>query len=394
MNYPTAAYLHIPFCRRRCYYCDFAISVVGDNPLKNDSSIAVDYVNYLCREIELTAIKDKPLQTVFFGGGTPSLLPVKQLETILVTLEKYLGIAPHAEISLEIDPGTFDRDRLQRYIDLGLNRLSLGVQTFDSKLLEICGRTHNTKDIYNAIASIRQTSLKNFSIDLITGLPHQTIEHCRQSLEKAIKIAPPHISCYDLVLESVTAFGKQYQQGIAPLPTDEATRTMYQLTQQMLTRQGYQHYEISNYARTGYWCRHNRVYWENKPYYGFGMSAASYFNNMRFSRPRTRKTYYNWVLQGAIIDAPPNTANDDLLETLMLSLRLAEGVSLSRITRKYGRVIASKILSCLKPYIEQKLVAIDDIEGFTRIKLSDPEGFLLSNTILATLFDKLERATS
>ncbi|VEP12219.1 conserved hypothetical protein [Hyella patelloides LEGE 07179] len=387
---PTAAYIHIPFCRRRCYYCDFAISVVGDAPLQNSSTMVADYVDHLCQEIKLTAIKNEPLQTIFFGGGTPSLLPVDKLATILTTIKQYLGIASNAEISLEIDPGTFDKKQLQEYLSLGINRVSLGVQTFDSKLLEICGRTHNVKDIFTAIDLIKQANIKNFSIDLITGLPHQTIEHCQHSLETAIKIAPPHISCYDLVLEPVTAFGKQYQPGETPLPTDETTRKMYQLTQQLLTQQGYQHYEISNYAQTGYQCRHNRIYWENKYYYGFGMSAASYFNDLRFNRPGTRKTYYDWVQKGAIINVPNLTKNDYLLETLMLGLRLVEGVSLSQIAKNFGEQTKANILTCLKPYSEQNLVVLENQKGETRLKLIDPEGFLISNTILATLFEKLE----
>ena len=386
---PTAAYIHIPFCRRRCYYCDFAISVVGDSPLKNDSTMVVDYVEHLCQEIKLTAVKNEPLQTIFFGGGTPSLLPVTKLKLILNTIEKSLGIADNAEISLEIDPGTFDARQLQEYLNLGINRISLGVQTFDSKLLEICGRTHNLKDVFTAINLIQKANISNWSLDLITGLPHQTIEHCQQSLETAIQIAPPHLSCYDLVLEPVTAFGKQYQLGETPLPTDEVTTQMYLLTQQTLTSYGYKHYEISNYARLGYQCRHNKVYWENKPYYGFGMSAASYVNHQRFNRPRTRQAYYDWVQKGAIIDVSPLSNNDYLLETLMLGLRLAEGINLAAISQTFGEQTKANIITCLKAYFKQNLVAIDNNTTEPRLRLTDPEGFLLSNTILATLFQKL-----
>lgn len=386
---PTAAYIHIPFCRRRCYYCDFAISVVGDSPLKNDSTMVVDYVEHLCQEIKLTAVKNEPLQTIFFGGGTPSLLSVDKLKLILNTIEKSLGVADNAEISLEIDPGTFNYQQLQEYLNLGINRVSLGVQTFDSKLLEICGRTHNVEDVFTAINFIQQANISNWSLDLITGLPHQTIEHCHQSLATAMQIAPPHLSCYDLVLEPVTAFGKKYQLGETPLPTDEATTQMYLLTQQTLTSYGYKHYEISNYARLGHQCLHNRVYWENKPYYGFGMSACSYVNYKRFNRPRTRKAYYEWVQKGAIIDVSPLSNNDYLLETLMLGLRLAEGVNLSIISQTFGEQTKADIIGCLKPYLKQNLVAIDNIATEQRLRLTDPEGFLLSNTILATLFQKL-----
>lgn len=391
-NNPTAAYIHIPFCRRRCYYCDFAISVVGDSALKKDSTMGIDYINNLCQEIKLTSVEQQPLSTIFFGGGTPSLLPVENLKCVLETIESCLGIANNAEISIEIDPGTFDLQQLKEYFQIGINRISLGVQTFDDQLLKSCGRTHTPKDIFNALDLIKQASFKNFSIDLITGLPYQTIEHCYQSLETAIEIAPPHISCYDLVIEPVTAFGKQYKPGKTPLPTDETTAEMYRLTQRMLTKKGYQHYEISNYAQLGYQCRHNKVYWKNEPYYGFGMSAASYFNNKRFSRPRTRKSYYDWVQKGAAIDAPFLTKNDRLLETLMLGLRLTEGIDLFKITESFGKEITSQILNYLKPYIENNLaMVIENNKTDFRLKLSDPDGFLLSNTVLATLFEELEQ---
>ncbi len=402
----TAAYIHIPFCRRRCYYCDFAISVVGDRNLTEDSIIVKDYIDHLCQEIRATPQSSTPLQTIFFGGGTPSLLPVKQLEEVIKTLEKQFGIASDAEISIEIDPNTFDQQKLQGYLDCGVNRVSLGIQTFDEKLLEFCGRTHRVKDIFQAIENIKKLSIKNFSLDLITGLPHQTLAQWEHSLNTAIAIAPNHISCYDLVLEPVTAFGRQYQPGKKPLPTDELTAQMYSLAQQTLTSAGYEHYEISNYARSGSQCRHNRVYWENKPYYGFGMGAASYVQGKRFTRPRNRREYYTWVQElieaGGIINCLQNTAQDILLETLMLGLRLAEGVSLSHLTQQFGEETLEQIWICLQPYYHQGWVEFLAIDGkplnleeeknlllVERLKLTDPEGFLFSNTVLAALFERL-----
>lgn len=382
---PTAIYLHIPFCRRRCYYCDFPISVVGDRAWQVNStrSWLIDYLAAIAIEIELTPKTLQPIQTIFFGGGTPSLLPVKDLQQILERLDRYFTIANNAEISMEVDPGTFDRERLQGYLNAGVNRISLGVQSFDEELLAQCGRSHDTSDIYQSIDIIREVGVTNFSLDLISGLPYQTLDRCENSLQKAISVSPQHLSCYDLVLESVTAFGKQYRSGNKPLPSDEATAQMYRLTQQMLTEAGYEHYEISNYARAGYRCCHNLVYWQNLPYYGLGMGAASYFNGKRFTRPRTRSEYYAWLKAGAIIDVPEISANDWLLETLMLGLRLAEGIELSQFDRDTN----SKIINCLQPYIDRGWVNIEEME---RLKLNDPEGFLFSNTILSALFEALE----
>ncbi len=384
---PKAAYIHIPFCRRRCYYCDFAITVTGDRALSNSSTMAINYVNYLQQEIKLTQPPQTSLSTIFFGGGTPSLLPVAQLGEILTTIAQHLGIAKNAEISMEIDPGTFDKQQLQEYLRLGVNRFSLGVQTFDKKLLKICGRSHNQQDIFTAINLLKELNVDNWSLDLITGLPHQTLDQVASSLEIAIANKPQHLSCYDLVLEPVTAFGKQYHPGEQPLPTENDTAAMYKLTQEMLTNNGYQHYEISNYAKPGYQCRHNRVYWQNESYYGFGMSAASYVEDKRFTRPRTRKEYYSWVENGAIIDVAETTKNEQLLETLMLGLRLAEGVSLSKISREFGEQAVEQILSGLQSYLQQNLVAIITNDQDQRLRITDPQGFLLSNRILASLFE-------
>ncbi|MBE9168143.1 coproporphyrinogen III oxidase [Pleurocapsales cyanobacterium LEGE 06147] len=400
---PVAAYLHIPFCRRRCYYCDFPITVLGERAPTNISPLVVDYVEALCREIEITSASRQSLTTIFFGGGTPSLLPLPLLERILKTIENHFGIAPEAEISMEMDPGTFNREQLQGYVGVGINRVSLGIQAFQDELLQICGRSHSRKDIFAAIELIYRVGVTNFSLDLISGLPNQTIEQWESSLEQAIAIAPHQISCYDLVLEPVTAFGKQYQPGKKPLPTDEDTAEMYGLAHKMLTGAGYEHYEVSNYARSGYQCRHNRVYWENKPYYGFGMGATSYVNGKRFTRPRTRREYYTWIEEGGVIKEPEVSATDFLLESLMLGLRLAEGVSLEQIRQQFGAGVVEQIWICLQPYYRQGWVEILGrdrqtikfesnnccITSAERLRLTTPEGFLFSNTILATLFEKL-----
>ena len=393
---PTAAYIHIPFCRRRCYYCDFPISVVGDRG-RSASTMIEDYLAVLIKDIQLAPSIKQPLKTVFFGGGTPSLLFPFQLKQIIQAITLQFGIADDAEISMEIDPGTFDRDRLQGYLEAGVNRFSLGVQTFDEELLKVCGRSHTLADVMQAIETIKQLDIENFSLDLISGLPHQTLEHCQRSLTQAIAIAPKHLSCYDLVLEPVTAFGKQYQPGKTPLPNDDDAAQMYRLTQQILTAAGYEHYEISNYARSGYQCRHNRVYWENQPYYAFGMGAASYVAGRRFTRPRTRREYYAWVETGGIIEAPKLSSTDYLLETLMLGLRLQDGVDLAQ----FNQDTLEQILLCLESYYLRGWIEIVpdnqpiDLEyqdfldrRLGKLRLKDPEGFLFSNTILTALFEK------
>lgn len=382
---PTSAYIHIPFCRRRCFYCDFPISVVGDRLRGETSGTISQYVDFLCQEIALAPVFGQSLQTIFFGGGTPSLLSVQQLQHILKALEQKFGISPGVEISMEIDPGTFDLEHIQGYRSAGVNRVSLGVQAFDADLLQACGRSHSVNDIYKAVELISRVGFSEFSIDLISGLPHQTLDGWQVSLEKAIAIAPTHISIYDLTIEPGTAFGRYYKGGTHPLPTDETTAKMYRMAQQILTSAGYEHYEISNYAQLGHQCRHNRVYWQNRPYYGFGMGAASYIEEKRFTRPRKTKEYYQWVEAGCVIDCEVTSADEILLETLMLGLRLAEGVNLAVLKEQFGEKKVEEIEKCLQPYLHQGWVKLE--KG--KLRLSDPDGFLFSNVILAKLFAEL-----
>ena len=406
---PQAAYLHIPFCRRRCYYCDFPIAVVGDR-VRGEGAARIDrYVEKLCQEIAIAPTWPHPLETIFFGGGTPSLLDASQIEQLLAALDRQFGIAANAEISIEMDPGTFTLEQLQAYLAAGVNRVSLGVQAFQAELLSTCGRAHDLDDVWVAIATLQKSPLANFSLDLISGLPHQSLNQWQTTLQTAIEVAPQHLSTYDLIVEPTTVFGRSYQAGTAPLPADETAAQMYRLAQQMLVEAGYEHYEISNYGQPGWQCRHNRMYWENRPYYGFGMGAASYLMGKRFTRPRKLQAYYQWLHDQQtqphspqpITHTPSATETDVLLDTLMLGLRLAEGVSFSAIASRFGQPSATQILTCLQPYVQQGWVQLSSSDNqplqcpgerestIEQLKLSDPEGFLFSNTILSTLFSVL-----
>lgn len=400
-DFPRSAYLHIPFCRRRCYYCDFPVFVLGDHKNGQNSGTICQYVEILCQEIRQSPPSGIPLETIFFGGGTPSLLSVAQLEQLLHTLDQQFGIATTAEISLEMDPGTFDLSQVQGYRQAGVNRISLGVQAFQDSLLQQCGRTHQVSDIYTAVEQVRQAGIENLSLDLISGLPHQTLTDWQTSLEAAIALQPTHLSCYDLIVEPGTAFARSYEPGQTPLPPDEIAAQMYRQAQITLTQAGYQHYEISNYSWPGFECRHNRVYWEMGLYYGWGMGAASYTQNTRFTRPRKTQEYYQWVQSGCPIDQPSLTCRDRLLETLMLGLRLSDGIHLQRIIQEFGIAPVAKIWQGVSSYYQQGWVEILDPGGLSQFQLSklpldsclrlqDPEGFLMSNRILASLFEQFE----
>ncbi|MEM9903402.1 MAG: radical SAM family heme chaperone HemW [Cyanobacteria bacterium P01_D01_bin.44] len=383
---PLSAYLHIPFCRRRCFYCDFPISVVGNQLRGETSGTMAQYVERLCAEIAGTPVLGGGLKTVFLGGGTPSLLSVPQLAQILAALRQQFGIAADAEISMEMDPGTFDRDHLQGYRDLGITRVSLGVQALQDELLELCGRFHRVADVHRAVADLHQVGIPSWSLDLISGLPHQTLAQWAQSLANAIALRPDHISVYDLTLEPQTPFGKQYAPGDRPLPPEATTVAMYRLAQQTLTEAGYAHYEISNYARPGHCCQHNLTYWHNQPYYGFGMGATSYTCYQRFGRPRTQRQYADW-LEGYLamdghLDCEPTPPLERLLDGLMVGLRLAEGVAIAPLQTYLGKDISVHLRHALGDYIDKGWVSL----SCDRLWLNDPEGFLMSNTVIAELF--------
>jgi oxygen-independent coproporphyrinogen-3 oxidase len=405
-------YLHIPFCLRRCFYCDFAITTGGQD-------LKVRYVDAICQEIALTAAtanpqptipnpqhgfgicpeswhqtqafetNAKPLQTIFFGGGTPSLLDVRQIETILETIERYFGIADDAEISLEANPGTVTLESLQGYRAAGVNRISLGAQAFQPELLDLAGRGHNVDDIYAAVEAIASAGITNFNLDLISGLPHQNMHQWQESLALAIALHPTHLSVYDLTIEPGTAFFKRYRAGDRPLPTEADTVEMYLLAHAQLQAAGYEHYEISNYARPGYQCRHNLTYWHNRPFYGMGMGATSYVNKCRLDRPRKLRDYFamvdEWQNRGIAPSAPPSLLKDELLDTLMQGLRLAEGISLHKLRQNYGQDLVAKVLTCLQPYFHKGWAELLGSRQ-DRLSLAVPEGWLFSNEVIADLF--------
>ena len=313
-----SAYVHLPFCRRKCFYCDFPVVALGKE--SSGTTQFESYVNVLCKEIrsyaavdgrrrEEEAVAGEPLKTVFFGGGTPSLIPPAELERVLATIEETFGIDSNAEISMEADPGTFDRQKLSDFVGLGVNRLSMGVQSFDSKLLELCGRSHSLEDVYQAIEDMHAVSPPSWSMDLMFGLPHQNRETWQNTLEQAIEAEPDHISCYDLQIEDGTPFAKWYDVGLKPLPEEDTGAEFFKLASEALSRSGYLHYEISNYAKKGHESKHNITYWHNKPFYAFGGLGLRFLLLIFFIFPFTSNAQTNncflihfsfhqvWVLQ-------------------------------------------------------------------------------------------------
>jgi putative oxygen-independent coproporphyrinogen III oxidase len=391
---PKAAYVHIPFCQQKCHYCDFPV-VVDHKP---DSRHRSKYLEMLRWEIKLTPSRQQPLTSVFFGGGTPSLLTPAELGQILQALREQFGLAEDIEISLEADPGTPGIHYLEDYRKLGVNRLSLGVQSFIPELLQVSGRTHTVEDIETAIHRIQACGWENWSLDLIQGLPGQTLEQWEFSLQKAVEARPKHISVYDLTLEPKTRFYRDYPADSPVLPGEELTAKMYCLAHEFLEKHGYRHYEISNYAQPGYQCRHNLTYWHNQPYYGFGLGATSYFDQVRFERPKQLRAYYRWVEEQAIFGTIemldyPLSAKEQLIESLMLGLRLREGIHLTQLLKPFPAgvktVVENLIVGQLRRFEAEGWVGHKRNQWF----LIPPQGFLMSNVVLTNLLLELERIT-
>jgi oxygen-independent coproporphyrinogen-3 oxidase len=412
---PRSAYIHLPFCKKKCLYCDFPVIAVGSRPgdeQVQDSMAA--YVDALCREIAATRRlnpPDAPLRTLFFGGGTPSLLPPAQLERLVTAVERAYGLAPDAEVSIEADPGTFGAAALRTYRSLGVTRVSVGVQAFDDALLSACGRAHDLADVYKAIEAVYAAGVPSWSLDLMSGLPGLTPEGWRAGLEAALDAAPPHLSVYDLQVEEGTPFAKLYRPGAAPLPSDGAAAGMYCEASQVLRGAGYEHYEVSNYALEGHRCAHNMAYWEGRSYYAFGMGAASHLEGRRFSRPRRLAAYQRWltgveeavgapdnrgqpVVPGA--ELPPEPASEVLLDTVMLRLRLGAGLDLRAVAADFadGRDAADLIVGALHEHVQRGHVVLERDEGgsgeVVRVRLTDPAGFVVSNDVISDVFLALE----
>lgn len=334
------------------------------------------------------------------------------VSSILDTLRGKFGFLEDSEISMEMDPGTFDSNKMKDLMRLGVNRVSLGVQAFQEELLKAGGRAHGVKEVYEALEIMRSCGVENWSMDLISSLPHQTPQMWEESLRLTIQAQPKHVSVYDLQVEQGTKFGILYTPGEFPLPSETQSADFYRMASQMLSDAGYSHYEISSYCKDGFECKHNFTYWKNKPFYGFGLGSASYVNGVRFSRPRKMREYMDYVhnLENGAVDCYGNNhldAKDLAMDILMLSLRTARGLDLRSFTDVFGGSLFYSLCKVYKPYIESGHVVCLDEERramtadefnnlFTHedeissrlayIRLSDPDGFLLSNELISLAF--------
>jgi oxygen-independent coproporphyrinogen-3 oxidase len=401
-------YVHIPFCIAKCGYCDF-------NSYAGQESLIPAYAEALLREAEMwsAACPRWQAETLFFGGGTPSLMPVAEMERLLEGLRRRLRLTPDAEVTLEANPGTVDKPYLSRLRELGVNRLSLGVQSFRDDELAFLGRIHSAEEARSAYRAARSAGFENVSLDLIFGLPGQTADRWLESLEEAIGLGPEHLSLYALTIEEETPLGRDVACGRTPAPDPDLQAELYVRSAERLASAGYEQYEISNWARPGRRCRHNLTYWRNGFWLGLGAGAHSHLPGIR--EPGTRnqepgigdrcyrfaaevsprryielvnETWKQWSQEGTLTvdemrqvtfreEADPSLA---LSDTLVLGLRLCDGVSLSELRRRFGQAALESHAAAFEEAVSLGL--LERADG--RLRLT-ARGRLLANEVLVRL---------
>jgi oxygen-independent coproporphyrinogen-3 oxidase len=390
---PISLYVHIPFCETKCPYCDF-------NTYASIELLMPSYIAALNTEIALWGklLYSPGVRTIFFGGGTPSYLPSDDIRHTMETIHSAFNVEPDAEVTLEANPGDFSSEKLADYLDCGINRLSIGVQSFDNELLGTLGRRHNAADAVQAYRQAQEAGFRNISIDLMYGLPYQSIGQWQDTLRQSLELTPPHISMYCLTLEGGTPMERRVEQGSMPNPDADLAADMYLAAQDVMCSAGYRHYEISNWALNGKLSSHNLTYWRNEPYLGVGPGAHSYLGGCRFSVIRPPREYIH-RMQGEAESAGDASMHDavcsvpvvdeieridkplEMAETMMMGLRLDEGISVARFTERFGAPPSHTYGDTLREL--EKLALVHSQDGAIRLTR---RGRMLGNEVFRRFF--------
>ncbi|MCL7455229.1 MAG: radical SAM family heme chaperone HemW [Anaerolineae bacterium] len=364
-------YIHIPFCRAKCTYCDFN-SFAGLEPLYGE------YVRAVAQELESGPRAE--LRTVYIGGGTPTVLPLSDLSHLLEAARRGRPLPPGTEVTIEANPGTVDGAVLDGLLSLGVNRLSLGIQSFDDEELQLLGRIHTAAEALAAFQAARDAGLQNISLDLIFGLPGQDLDAWRASLDRALDLGPEHLSLYALSVEPGTRLAASIRQGELPRPDPDLAADMYELAEEACAAAGYQHYEISNWARQdGLRCEHNLIYWRNEAYVGVGAGAHSWARGQRWANVASPSAYVALISRGESPLASSEAIPPELEmgETMMMGLRLLdEGVPFERFRRRFGSDLRQRYAAEIDELDQLGLVEVDE----ERLRLA-PRGRLLANQV-------------
>lgn len=337
MKQTLGIYIHIPYCVRKCNYCDFLSLPLGET---EDCNGREAYVKQLLREIQNPwKIPENPVtvDTVYIGGGTPSVLSISQISSIISQLRKQWKVHPQAEITMECNPGTVDRQGLMQYREMGINRLSMGIQSAVDHELQALGRIHTFSQAKQAVEWAKEAGFTNISVDLMSAIPGQTLESYEFSLHQILNLEPQHISSYSLIIEEGTPFYEKYWQ--KPPVDEETDRRMYEMTGEILEANGYRRYEISNYAKTGYESRHNTKYWTGKDYLGIGLGASSKIGRFRIQNERELSRYLQNIQEHKRVSYIEETLTkeEEEKEYFILGLRCTRGVSLKQFVQCFGR---------------------------------------------------------
>ncbi|HEN9493780.1 TPA: oxygen-independent coproporphyrinogen III oxidase [Streptococcus agalactiae] len=325
---PTSAYVHIPFCTQICYYCDFSKVFIKNQPVDA-------YLQALIREFRSYDITE--LRTLYIGGGTPTSISAVQLDYLLTELSRDLNLNTLEEFTIEANPGDLTVDKIEVLQKSAVNRVSLGVQTFNDKHLKRIGRSHNEAQIYSTIGALKTAGFQNISIDLIYALPGQTMDDVRSNVAKALSLNIPHLSLYSLILEHHTVFMNKMRRGKLHLPTEDLEAEMFEYIISEMERNGFEHYEISNFTKPGFESRHNLMYWDNVEYYGVGAGASGYLDGIRYRNRGPIQHYLKGVSEGnARLSEEVLSKNEMMEEELFLGLRKKEGVSIGKFEQKFG----------------------------------------------------------
>ncbi len=371
MSDVAALYIHIPFCKRKCKYCSF----ISFDSRINDTPVYIDALN---KELELR-MGDYRIESVYVGGGTPSLLSPEQITDILTTARKFYRIDYDAEISLEANPVTINLKYLSDIKAAGINRISIGIQSFNNNELSMLGRIHSSEDALNSIKDARSSGFRNLNIDLIYGLPGQTVGDWKDNLLKAIELDPEHISLYALTLEPEEVLFKEIEAGKLPEICADTAASQYELAEELLQKHGYVHYEISNWAKPGRECRHNLVYWQGGEYLGAGVAAHSYLGKRRSANTGDMDKYIDALAQNIL---PPQDVDEiidpelEIAESIILGLRLCNGINLNDFEKRCGIDIIKGYKHRIDELSCYGLIEYDNVN----IKLT-PRGRLLGNEV-------------
>lgn len=372
-----AVYIHIPFCSSKCYYCDFVSFPNMDNRIDQ-------YINYLIKEMDMykDILEEYTIDTIFFGGGTPSYIDEKHIGRIFEYIYSNYNSSEINEITIEANPETVTYKKLKTYKDIGINRISIGLQSTKDTILKEIGRRHTFDDFLKAYETARKAGFENINVDLIFGLPNQTVKDCIHSLDTVVALGVEHISYYSLIIEEGTLMDKWYKEGKLKLPDEDSEREMYHRAIEFLEAKGYKHYEISNFAREGYECRHNLYYWKIKPYIGFGISSHSNIGNKRFWNYKNYNEYTSSLKNGhfPVEGKEYIDENMKMIEYMIMGLRLIDGVDKEEFKDIFKVDLDDRFGMVLEKYKKQGLLTEED----GNIRFSK-KGLDLSNIVYVDL---------